>query len=155
VRNAGAESNSYGLSGQAGCISPAPGETMERASFIEHRGSKILLIDFRDLDAKQLLEVVERARALVTAQPRDSVLTLADFGGSSIDRDVATRIKEVLVFDRPYVKRSAWVGVEDLPKAFYESFRMFSRRDFPTFRTREEAMDWLVSEAPEQLASPA
>jgi hypothetical protein len=128
---------------------------MERVRFIEHRGSKVLLIDFRDLTSEQVLEVVEQVQEVVTAQPRDSVLTLADYTGSSIDRQVATRIKEVLVFDRPYVKRSAWVGVEDLPKAFYESFRMFSRRDFPTFRTREEALDWLVSEDPQRLASPA
>ena len=128
---------------------------MERVKFVEHRGSKILLIDFRDLDSKQVLEVEERVREVVGTRPRDSVLTLADYTGSTIDREVATRIKEVLVFDRPYVKRSAWVGVEDLPKAFYEGFRMFSRRDFPTFRTREEAMDWLVSEEPNRLASPA
>jgi hypothetical protein len=128
---------------------------MERVRFIEHRGSKVLLIDFRDLTSEQVLEVVEQVQEVVTSQPRDSVLTLADYTGSSIDRQVATRIKEVLVFDRPYVKRSAWVGVEDLPKAFYESFRMFSRRDFPTFRTREEALDWLVSEDPQRLASPA
>jgi len=27
---------------------------------------------------------------------------------------------------------------------FYENFKNFSQRDFPTFETREEAMDWLV-----------
>ena len=59
---------------------------------------------------------------------------------------MATRVKEVLVLDRPYVKRSAWVGTESLPHVFYEHFRNFSQRDLPLFKTREEAMDWLVQE---------
>jgi hypothetical protein len=72
------------------------------------------------------------------------VLTLADFSGAEIDKAIATKMKEVLVLDRPYVKKSAWVGTESLPHVFYENFKNFSQRDFPTFETREEAMDWLV-----------
>jgi len=55
-------------------------------------------------------------------------------------------MKEVLTLDRPYVKKSAWVGTESLPHVFYENIKSFSQRDFPTFNTREEAMDWLVAE---------
>ena len=55
-------------------------------------------------------------------------------------------MKEVAVSDRPYVKRSAIVGAEGLPKVFYEALRTFSRREFPRFKTREEALDWLVKE---------
>jgi hypothetical protein len=84
-------------------------------------------------------------RASVAQHPPGSVLVLADFAGAQIDKQVATRVKEVLVLDRPYVKRAAWVGTESLPKVFYEHFKSFSQRDLPTFKTREEAMDWLVS----------
>jgi hypothetical protein len=59
---------------------------------------------------------------------------------------VATKIKEVLVRDRPYVKRSAWVGTEGLPHVFYEHFKSFSQRELPIFKTREEAMEWLVQD---------
>ncbi len=55
-------------------------------------------------------------------------------------------MKEVAVFDRPYVKRAAIVGAESLPNAFYEALKTFSRREFPRFNTREGAMDWLVRE---------
>jgi hypothetical protein len=74
------------------------------------------------------------------------VLTLADFSDAQVDKAVATKIKEVLVLDRPYVKKSAWVGTESLPHVFYENFKSFSQRDIPAFETREEAMDWLVKE---------
>jgi|SRR5271166_3806164 len=118
----------------------------DRVRFIEHQGKQILLIDFTRCDPKQILSIVDLVQQEIAEQPRDSVLTLADFTGAQIDKDAAERIKKALAMDRPYVKRSAWVGTESLPKVFYENFKNFSQRDFPTFATREEAMDWLVSE---------
>jgi hypothetical protein len=59
---------------------------------------------------------------------------------------VATRAKEVLVLDRPYVKKSALIGTENLPHVFYENFKSFSQRELPIFKTREEALEWLVTE---------
>ena len=50
------------------------------------------------------------------------------------------------MLDRPYLKRSAWVGTESLPKIFYEHMKSFSQRELPSFKTREEALDWLVGE---------
>lgn len=114
--------------------------------FIEHAGKQVLLIDFGGCSHEEMLALLAEIQATIEEQPRESVLTLADFRGAQIDRAVATRMKEVLVFDRPYVKRSAWVGTEDLPKVFYENFKSFSQRDFPVFSSREEALDWLVRE---------
>jgi hypothetical protein len=119
----------------------------ERLRFIQHQGKTILLIDASHANKQDLLILLPRIKALVTDQPRDSVLALADFTGSTIDKDVATRIKEVLVFDRPYVKRAAWVGTENLPTIFYENFKTFSRRDLPLFKTQAEALDWLVADS--------
>ena len=52
----------------------------------------------------------------------------------------------MLTLDRPFVKKAAWVGTEDIPHAFMESFHTFSQREIVTFKTREEAMNWLVGE---------
>jgi hypothetical protein len=38
------------------------------------------------------------------------------------------------------------VGAETIPHAFMEKFHNFSQREITTFKTREEAMDWLVEE---------
>jgi hypothetical protein len=118
----------------------------ERLRFIKHKGHSIYLIDFKNCKAKELLLLLEQVRADIARHEPGSVLTLAEFAGAEIDRNVATRVKEVLVLDRPYVKRSAWVGTESLPHVFYEHFKSFSQRELPLFKTREEAMDWLVAE---------
>ena len=119
-------------------------DVRNRVRFIEHKGRAILLIDFSHCQGKDMLLLLEQVRADVANHEPGTVLTLADFTGAKIDKEVATRIKEVLTLDRPYVKKSAWVGTDSVPHVFYEHFKSFSRRDFPTFQTREEAMDWLV-----------
>ena len=55
-------------------------------------------------------------------------------------------MKEAAVFDKPYVKKSAWIGAEKLPQTFSQELRKFSRREFFIFDTREEALLWLVTE---------
>jgi hypothetical protein len=120
--------------------------TQERLRFIKHKGHAIYLIDFTDCAAKELLLLLDQVRADIARHEPGSVLTLADFTGAQIDKNVATRVKEILVLDRPYVKRSAWVGTESLPHVFYEHFKSFSQRDLPLFETRDEAMEWLVKD---------
>jgi len=121
-------------------------DVAERLRFVKHKGQAIFLIDFSHCKAKEMLLLLDQVRADVARHAPGSVLTLADFSGAQINKAVATKIKEVLVLDRPYVKKSAWVGTDNLPHVFYENFKSFSQRDLPTFETREEAMDWLVRE---------
>ena len=117
----------------------------ERLHFIKHKGHAIYSIDFTQCNAKELLVLLDLIRADIARHAPGSVLTFVDVTGAQIDKQVATRIKEVLVLDRPYVKRSAWVGTESLPQVFYEHFKNFSQRELPSFKTREEALEWLVS----------
>jgi hypothetical protein len=126
-------------------MSPSDNPIDERLRFIKHKGHAIYLIDFTHCAAKELLLLLDLIRADIARHAPGSLLTLADFTGAQIDKNVATRMKEVLALDRPYVKRSAWVGTESLPQVFVEHFKNFSQRDFPAFKTRDEAMDWLVS----------
>jgi hypothetical protein len=118
----------------------------DRLRFIKHKGQVIFLLDFSHCNGKEMLLLLDQVRADVARHAPGSVLTLGDFSGAHVDKAVATKIQEVLVFDRPYVKKSAWVGTEDVPHIFFEHFKSFSQREIPTFPTREAAMDWLVEE---------
>ena len=76
-------------------------------------------------------EIARAAPETVTAQPRGSVLLLADFTGASFDEEALRAMKESAVFDKPYIKKSAWVGAENLPKAFKQNLKDFSHRQQP------------------------
>jgi hypothetical protein len=121
------------------------GSLEERLRFIKHKGHAIYSIDLTHCVAKELLVLLDMIRADIARHAVGSVLTLVDVTGAEVDKQMATRIKEVLVLDRPYVKRSAWLGTESLPHVFYEHFKSFSQRELPAFKTREEALEWLVS----------
>ena len=118
----------------------------DRIKFVEHQGKRILLLDFSHSSTHEMQLLLEYVRVTVARHAHESVVTLADFTGATVDHAVATKIKEVLTLDRPFVKKTAWVGAEGIPHAFMENFHNFSQREITTFKTREEAKDWLVGE---------
>jgi hypothetical protein len=118
----------------------------ERIRFVTHKNAKVLLVDLSNCSASEVAELCHLVPTYVTAEPRGSVLLLADFSGAKFDKAAVASLKEGTVYDRPHLKRSAWVGTETLAKVFYENIKAFSQRDLPTFKTRDEALDWLVSE---------
>ncbi|MGD0507376.1 MAG: hypothetical protein ABSA27_06250 [Terriglobales bacterium] len=118
----------------------------DHIKFIEHQGKQILFLDFSHASAHEMQLLLVHVRVMVAQHSRESLVTLADYTGATVDHAVATRIKEVLTLDRPFVKKTAWVGTESIPHAFMENFQSFSQREIATFKTREEAMDWLVAE---------
>jgi hypothetical protein len=119
---------------------------LDRIRFIEHQGKQVLLVDASQMSAKEVEKIAMLVPSYVTSEPLGSVLVLADFTGAEFNRIAIDRLKESAVFDRPHVKRSAWVGIEGLPHVFYEHMKNFSQRDLPSFKTREEALEWLVTD---------
>jgi hypothetical protein len=118
----------------------------DRIRFVEHHGKQILLVDISHCTPRELEKIALLVPSYVTSEPHSSVLLLADFTGAEFDRIAIDRLKEATVFDRPHLKRSAWVGIDTLPKVFFEHIKNFSRRELPTFKNREEAMDWLIKD---------
>jgi hypothetical protein len=128
-------------------------ENEDRIRFITHCGRAVLFVDLSGCAAPEVERLCKLVPAFVTQQPRESVLILGDFTDAKLDRTAVTTLKESLVFDRPHVKKAAWVGAESIPNVFYENIKSFSQRDLPRFSSREEALNWLVNE--EEKAQPA
>ena len=118
----------------------------ERIRFITHKGKQILLTDFSNCSAAELEKVARAIPEYVTVQPRGSVLLLTDFTKASFNAEAIRALKESAVFDKPYIKKSAWIGAENLPKGFEENLKEYSRRKFPAFKNREEALSWLIED---------
>ncbi len=121
---------------------------MDRVRFIEHRGKKILLIDYSNLtDEQEELLVVAERKEVVSSQPPKSLLTLTDLTGARVTRGTLDAAKMAAVLDVPYVKRAAVVGAQTaVPKGQVEAVETFSNREWAEFVTREEALEWLVAE---------
>lgn len=118
---------------------------MERIRFLTHNDKRVLLVDVSDCSGEELSACIDQVPEVVTHEPLGSVLLLGDFSRAQFTRDSVEHLKIAAVFDRPHLKKSAWVLTENLPKALYESVRSFSGRQIPVFVTRQEALDYLVS----------
>jgi hypothetical protein len=126
---------------------------MDRLKFLTYQGQRILLIDCSDCGPDELIEIFDEVERTIAAQPPKSIMTLTDFTGARFNRDAADRLKVVAAKDRPMVRRAAFVGAEAIPGVFQQALESFSVRKFPSFRTRDEAMAWLLAPEGEAAAS--
>lgn len=117
---------------------------MDRIRFVTHRDQRILLLDFSNCSPDEVAAMSDKIPLIVAEEPRGSVLVLADFSGAEFTREAMEHVKIATAYDRDYVKRSAWVLTENMPKTLYDSVRSFSAREFPVFATRQEGLDYLT-----------
>jgi len=119
---------------------------MGRVNVEEHKGHRVVVADCRNCTPEQLIDVFDEVKEIVTAQPEHSIDTLTDFTGAQFDRDSITRLKEAAAVDRPHVVRAAFIGVDTLPEVYHKAIENFSARRFATFKTREEALEYLTKD---------
>jgi len=117
---------------------------MERIVFLTFRNHQVLLADCSDCSPEELAAVIDDVPRHVTQHPLGSLLVLADFSRSKFTKETVEHLKLAAVFDRPHIKKAAWVLTQNLPKALYESVLSFSGREIPAFETREDALEYLV-----------
>jgi hypothetical protein len=117
-----------------------------RIQFLAFKGKQILLVDFSKLSADEVEKTARAVPEVVTTRARASVLLLVDFTGAAFDQEALRAMKEAAVFNKPYIKRSAWVGAESFPEESRQSLKTFSGREFPIFESRAEALEWLAAE---------
>jgi hypothetical protein len=96
---------------------------MDRVRFIPTGASGSSSLTSRTAAPKDVMKVMAEVQRIVTAQPRESTLILGDLTGAQFTRDAITRMKEVAVFDRPYVRRAAIVGAEVCLRSFTRDSR--------------------------------
>jgi hypothetical protein len=118
----------------------------DRIGFITHQGKKILIVDLSNSLPAEVENVLRALPDVVTTHPRSSVLAMTDFTGACFDADAIRVLKETAAFDKPFVKKSAFVGTQNLPPGFCENVSSFARREFPIFKSRDEALIWLLND---------
>ena len=119
---------------------------MERIHFITYRDKRVLVADCSDCSPEQLTALIDEVPKHITKEPLSSVLVVSDFSRSTFTKETVEHLKLAAVFDRPHLRKAAWVFTGNLSKTLLESIRTFSAREIPTFASREEALEYLVSE---------
>ncbi len=119
---------------------------MERIQFITYKSKKILIEDFTKLcPGSEFDQAIKKAQKMIAAEPEKSVLALFDATGCSFNADMLNLVKEFTKANTPYIKKATVVGMSGLLQVALSAVSKFSGREFITYKTREEALDFLAS----------
>jgi len=121
---------------------------MERTRFIEHKGHRILLLDYSGIqNGEDAVAAIRTSKEVVATQPRGSILVMTVVRDARYNSAVLQALKDLAAHNAPYVKASALVGMGGLHRIAYQAVILFSRRKIQTFDTEAQALDWLVQQA--------
>jgi hypothetical protein len=122
---------------------------MDRTRFIDHRGQRLLMLDYTQLgtDMDQLRAEIAKSKDVIAGEPPGSVLTLTDVRGSKITPGAVKAMQELVQFNAPYVRWSAVVvGLTGVYLTAFRAMQALSRRkNMKAFNDPAEAKEWLVS----------
>ena len=118
------------------------------ARFIEHRGTRILLLDFVGItDVQEGLGAVENARQFIARQKQDGSLRICtDVTDTRYDRQIVDAFKRFTAHNKPFVKHSAIVSNSGMHRAAISMIAIVSRRKLHVVETRDAALDWLAEQ---------
>lgn len=120
---------------------------MERTRFIDHRGKRILLLDYSGIrDPQEAVAEVRKSMEVVARHPPHSLLVLTNVRDARYNTAVLQAMKELAAHNEPYVKASALIGMGGLHRVAYQAVILFTRRKIQTFDDQEQALDWLVQQ---------
>ncbi len=120
---------------------------MDRIIFIEYKGKSILLEDLTNLGpGDEYLNTIETAKGIIASQPLKSVLALLDATNVRFNSEMLDVITEFVKHNTPFIKSTAVVGITGLLKIVIATVSKITGRNFNTFQTREEAMEYLSAQ---------
>jgi hypothetical protein len=112
--------------------------------WIEHKGQRILYIDYSNLTIDEILGVLDQVTEEVLRQPKGStVLTLTNMANTRTSKEMNEKAKEMSAAIREHVGLSAVaiVGLRGIQKVIAQAVR----KDIYYADSIEAAKDWLVS----------
>lgn len=120
---------------------------MERVSWIEHKGKRVLLTNYEGLTTtEELKQVLDGELRESRASPR-KIMVLAKLAGSSITPEFMRYAKEMGKNHRSkYIAKTALRGITGVKVILLNSYILFTGdTQIRSFESDNEALDWLIS----------
>jgi hypothetical protein len=112
-------------------------------TFIQHRGVRILRLDFVGLSEPELLAAFDQVRGIVHAAPPRSLRILTGHR-SLLTPGAAVALKRLALSNRPYVRACAVIGTSCW-KVIITDVQAHGREDVMFFDDEASAIEWLTS----------
>ena len=118
-----------------------------KSRWIRWHDREVLYQDFTGCasDLVALEREVRAVDALITRQPRGSVLGLADLTDTLASAGAVQLFKQSASQTKPFISRQALIGISGMKRYAAQTVALFAGQPMKVFESREAALDWLVS----------
>lgn len=117
---------------------------MFEPSFIQHRGVRILRLEYSGLSPSELVAAAAQVCAVVAAEPLRSLRILSVIH-SKLTAEAADALKRCALANRPYVRAGAVVA-SSFWNVIVTDLQARGREDMQSFDDEASALEWLASQ---------
>jgi len=120
-----------------------------RSKWITYKDRQIFFQDFSDhymTDVDAVKEELLAVQQVVTKQPENSVLVLADFRNTQINRTLMDILTSSSKLTKPHVRKTAVLGVVGTKRVLADILIRMTGQELTLFDDPETAKDWLVKQ---------
>jgi hypothetical protein len=118
-------------------------EKMPNTSKESYKGKTIFVTRFVG-ETAQLVAQIDEAAKIIRSQPKASVYLLSDITKAKYSQDVVDALKTYVRDNKPYVVKSAVIGLNPMTRFIMNVVAKFGGRDLKAFNTEAEAKDYLI-----------
>lgn len=114
--------------------------------WIEHKGKKVLFIDYSQCKDKwEMIEIV-KASADYYQDTTEKICTLSDFNNVTGSQEYMAEVKRLgkEIFDSK-TEKGAVIGITGLKKVFLSGYNLITRQKIVPFDTKDQALTYLTS----------
>jgi hypothetical protein len=119
---------------------------MKPFEVITHKEKKIAVLDLSDTSPEQAIGLLREAEQKIVRMPLKSVRIFTDARNAVYNKESMEALKAFSMKAGPYIKASATTGQEGLRSVAKKAVETTAKRDINSFKTRQEALDWLASQ---------
>jgi hypothetical protein len=117
----------------------------QRVRFTEHKGRRILLLDFSGAELELVRAVAAECLHLMAQEPANSVLSLVEVEGIPFNTESLKVGAELTDMVQPYALRTALSGVTGFRSFMLQAIADAARRPIRLFKDRSSALEWLIT----------
>ncbi len=120
-----------------------------RSKWITHRDQQIFIQDFSDhylTDVEAVKEELAAVQQVVIQQPENSVLVLADFRNTQIDKGLMDMLVASSNLTKSHVKKTAVLGVVGTKRILGNILIQLTGQQLTFFDDMDTAKDWLIKD---------
>jgi len=118
----------------------------DRVEWIEYKGKQILYCDFRNLYDEDVIRLIKIVDDVVLASGQNNLLKINDVRGQFATSAILPEIKRSSKLQKPYIKKSAYVGITGVKKILLDAINRVSSIGAKPFTDVESAKEWLIQD---------